>query len=1037
MVESLYPTNKPYARIWQDPFEPYYNRSVQLGSKTNEEGTNDHGVQSRNGLQTEHDFHLEVVKTLQQSAEIQKADAGKRPFMIMGIMVPSGPFEDRTERRQRLRFALASGMLAGGYAPKDSEHIGNLQFELNKHRKDIVPPENVILPYEWYSKLPDEEQRYQRTGDAYPTPIPLYQDILVFWIPDDICARRPLACLADIRRQLNKIVVADTTEIDKSDLFQDAEFSVFGPWSSTSLKKMIEESMNPDTMDLKTSVQKANISLHNVFATADVGLLLGKTSTTDLMEITAVQGPSNNIHYNNQYKAFLKNLRALRGLLQGVGVKELYYQTCPDSLVIEPIGEELLLRGFDLEQDNVVLISEFDTFFGRSLPRSFRCSFTLKSTSVSEPVIQSQTETQKSVQSRIKRFSYLRGLDGRLPTEDKTSPFGAQNPNNDKNVPYTSLFFTSQKQTRSEGNSQFDYVLRLADEIALFDKMNTGNVRAIGILGSDVYDKLLLLQVLRPLFPNAVFFTTDLDVVFWHPNELKWTKNLIVGTSYGVSLHPELQRGVAPFRFSYQTAFFRGLLETTTELKEKMSVKDSDELIRSIPLPRLFEIGANGPCDLSMNEASTGQPPIHPVRLPSTIITDHLRQTAVQCLVVFFLLLTILVSLDWHRGLFQIIMAPAEYFFGIRAKARTTVVVRFCLFTVLVTTVFLCLLCVICFDHFNEFGEPYSWGSGTSTWPSAIFHLCAVILAISLYFNTFRCAEKFGEVVNDDDFDKTYAILCPAGKMETIDVSDAYTADAWSDMTFPWRDEWKNLNKPRFTGILVNVFITTALLTLVVIATLANGHSPYRGELSYCVGMTLWIASWLGLIVLSLRIFVLNRRVIRFVDSIPLDKADTLIHESTTGKNGFQPGSLCFRGMIRFLANATEKTNEIVLYPIPVLLLMFLAKLPFFDYYGSTFAFRSLAIFMIITIIFAPTFYLRHLARFIRWKRLDSLRKRLPKVSDWSEDKKVERQCIQYIIEETEKEKRGIFEPIMSHPLMQAIILLVGGASISVFLLRY
>ena len=38
-----------------------------------------------------------------------------------------------------------------------------------------------------------------------------------------------------------------------------------------------------------------------------------------------------------------------------------------------------------------------------------------------------------------------------------------------------------------------------------------GTVSAVGIFGTDVFDKLLVMEALRPSFPGAVFFTTDLD----------------------------------------------------------------------------------------------------------------------------------------------------------------------------------------------------------------------------------------------------------------------------------------------------------------------------------------------------------------------------------------------------------------------------------------------------------------------------------------------------------------------------------------------
>ena len=59
-------------------------------------------------------------------------------------------------------------------------------------------------------------------------------------------------------------------------------------------------------------------------------------------------------------------------------------------------------------------------------------------------------------------------------------------------------------------------------------------VRAVGILGSDVYDKLLVLQALRPTFPNALFFTTDADTRFLHPAEFEWARGLVMLSGYGL-----------------------------------------------------------------------------------------------------------------------------------------------------------------------------------------------------------------------------------------------------------------------------------------------------------------------------------------------------------------------------------------------------------------------------------------------------------------------------------------------------------------------
>ena len=55
-------------------------------------------------------------------------------------------------------------------------------------------------------------------------------------------------------------------------------------------------------------------------------------------------------------------------------------------------------------------------------------------------------------------------------------------------------------------------------------------------LGSDVYDKLLILKALKKGLPGAIFFTTDLDARYSLPSEFQETKNLIVASPFGLQL---------------------------------------------------------------------------------------------------------------------------------------------------------------------------------------------------------------------------------------------------------------------------------------------------------------------------------------------------------------------------------------------------------------------------------------------------------------------------------------------------------------------
>src|SRR5262249_10197722 len=127
-----------------------------------------------------------------------------------------------------------------------------------------------------------------------------------------------------------------------------------------------------------------------------------------------------------------------------------------------------------------------------------------------------------------------------------------------------------------------------------------GGMLAVGVLGSDVYDKLPVLQALRPLLPTAWFFTTDLDALLLHPTAQKLTRNLLVAASFGLQLRPEVQGEIPPFRSSYQTAAF---------LATRVAIH-SNEAPRWAWLrpPLLFEIGNSRTFQYSGRASGTGQP---------------------------------------------------------------------------------------------------------------------------------------------------------------------------------------------------------------------------------------------------------------------------------------------------------------------------------------------------------------------------------------------------------------------------------------------
>ena len=191
--------------------------------------------------------------------------------------------------------------------------------------------------------------------------------------------------------------------------------------------------------------------------------------------------------------------------------------TGTDDVLAAALLWEMWQRGINHEQvhkdqckDGLVLIGERDTEYGRTLLRYLTDGFLERC----EVKPDGNHDTSRSDKPPVRTFTYLRGLDGMLPGIDKSGSKAPPKDDSSKSKDLRAQLEDTPPE-HAEGRSQFDYLRRLADEIDRLDRdekfFAKNGVKAIGIVGSDVYDKLLILQALRSRFKDKIFFTTDLD----------------------------------------------------------------------------------------------------------------------------------------------------------------------------------------------------------------------------------------------------------------------------------------------------------------------------------------------------------------------------------------------------------------------------------------------------------------------------------------------------------------------------------------------
>ncbi len=540
---SLRPTDRQYdvhdikgtlqdvdARLWQDPFAAVTQAAQQRPDP------NDHHA-------------------------ITKYTPPEGKTLLIGATLPGAPYPEAAETRRRLRYAILAALHTEGYLPTDEKHLGYLRIEDQpaSTQQDLMEGVRFAssgtgrtsdVPKPMQPKLACEANPVpspELTKSTAPLPkiIPFEQfdstaqrsldtekqrHIVVMWLDEDFLTARgtPIASLRSLQCQ---------TQGNAGN-----KFILLGPVDSTTLVAMVREANSSLKPKENLPDPATNIAIYNFAATAEdayIAKLAGgqRASLKELFEAAHLD-----------YQRTVSSDGELAPLL----ARELYLRgvdpTRTTGWQSDDRGKPAPIHG-----DHIALVSEWDTVYGEYLPESVAHAF---------KVADGNGEGW-DLGAWITPFRYLRGLDGRLPydrwNKAQTATFGE---NNDKKsgeqaaTPDTATRFES-----AEGQSQFDYLRRLAAAVKATDtelrQKDKGHIAAIGVLGSDVYDKLLILQALRPEFPDALFFTTDLDGLLLPQNKTRYTRNLLVASGFGLTLEPRFQEDIPPFRDTYQTSVFR------------------------------------------------------------------------------------------------------------------------------------------------------------------------------------------------------------------------------------------------------------------------------------------------------------------------------------------------------------------------------------------------------------------------------------------------------------------------------------------------
>ena len=452
----------------------------------------------------------------------------KAALTIIAVAVAGGPYAEDAEQRRRYRYATLSGLNRLGFGPDDGGHIGYVLtrpgFTLPAcSESGHLLPERI--PFEWLVKIGDQT---------------LPEEALVVWLSEHALSRAPVKSLE---------ALVECLGIRNSE--RPVSMKVLGPALSHTLTNLIYdgEVFPPNLGRIEVSNPRPRRF----------------RATRIFLFATSPRNGSNSVSSERS--------RPMSGWRQPS------WKSC-DSAAHSSVAAVTSRSG---ETATTSHSSRSGTHrYGQALPRAFDLAVDRY---CREATLRTK-EANPDGCPGILRASYLQGIDGAGP-EGGTSHNGsaATARPNGKNASRE-----ASRGERADGRHQFDYLRRLADRLRRANaelKRHGSEITAIGVLGSDVYDKLLVLKALRKEFPGVVFFTTDLDARLLHPDEFKWSRNLVVGASYGLDLRSELQDTIPPFRDSYQTSLFLAtLLAFSTDPRKYIAI----ELHERTP-PRVFEIG--------------------------------------------------------------------------------------------------------------------------------------------------------------------------------------------------------------------------------------------------------------------------------------------------------------------------------------------------------------------------------------------------------------------------------------------------------------
>jgi len=888
---------------------------------------------------------------------------GRKEVTILGVMVPGQPYFEDTETRMRYRYAVLSGLSRVGFIPEDPEHIQFIRFNKIGSSQEITL--SNIMPFEWLTYKGKEEN-----------------SVLVVWINDSVFQDE---LISNLDRLFKILKGSDESKQRK------VEFKIIGPADSTTLKKMVDEvskDSNQKKRDIWLKIYSAMATIDNIF------LLKNNNEDNDLAA------------------------REIEEKFRKEGI-EFERTIGTDGELARALVKELRLRKVDIKdtETHLVLIAEWDTNYGRSFPDVFI-------NALKEDVPRAD---KKEIAQRVDRIGYMRGIDGSLPGEREVKQ--KEDQKNEKAGAKSDPLTDVKKLEQPVGKSQYDYLRRLAEEAYNLDqelKQKGERIKAIGVMGTDFYDKYLVLQALRPRFLDAIFFTTDLDARMLYPDNFKWTRNLVVASNFNLSLRKDhgvdIQGEVPPFRDNYPTSVFLAVLRAFAD-ERYLDSTANDRTVKYLinesieePQPLIFEIGRHNPILLTPLPENT----IHPREYQQNIWF----YVKIIVIVLFIFCILFLISIRLNHYIRHFFSDKNTYRVGI---SLFLIIIAFALSILLISKM--------------EKEEPFSILEGMSVWPTEIFRFLAFLLSLFFIHRMYKVhKENKGHICDefihlkkpDPPKNRIYAMVFEW-------IRNVVKLNFWKNVAqINWEPpktgkevylqslwiEYVNRDSDQYHfGRVIILFIFHFLLCFLILS-FDWPIAPLRGQISYKMDSVILFSSVISFIVLTFYVFDLTRCCRKFIDIASEKLLGKEINPPFREKKEIQEREIQREienqsALVRLIAVRTETIGKFIFYPFIVLFVMFVARFDYFDNWRTPPG--------LILVIFLAAFYAWICAFLLRQsaeRARDRVIKRFKELLSFAHEIQSQdtiRQ-IEFVLDEVKSIRQGAFASFTQHPVLQSLL---------------